>query len=136
MITYSCDFNPELYEELIDDLINIQSFLYQTLNDGDPTDEFSDCPLDEIGHFFLSSQSTDGGAPEISELELIYADLNDDYLTGKVSFEYIIGYYYTCSDMNSEVEHQDTCSFTIDTKENKVILDFFELPTRSTKDEY
>ncbi|WP_162799890.1 hypothetical protein [Pedobacter jeongneungensis] len=100
--------------------LSIEKFLEQHLNEN----------TEKIETALLDSHLGDGGAPSLDNYEIDEAEFDSETLKGSIQFDYVVGYYFGCDDMDNSSEYDVTCDFEIDRAEQKLILTLPDTPER------
>jgi len=137
MADMKLDLEMDLYNSFLEEEIDLQELLEAVCTGGsDPTDEFDEGNEGEIISQLLSRHSDEGGSPECEEFSLSEEEYDHNSRKGKVSFNYNVAYYFSCSDMNNDDDHYETVTFDIDVKNEVIIFHFLDYEKRTTREEF
>ena len=76
--------------------------------------------------------ASEGGSPEIADLEVTGAAYNVETPKGQATLSYRVERHYTCSDVKSQQKHTEVCPFEINSVENVMLLQIPEDESRDT----
>ena len=83
----------------------------------------------------MSYHDSDGGAPEITDFEIVNVEYNYKSKTGKVEISYWVYRYYGCADLNTETDDYESWRFQIDAKNNLLVLNAIDYEPLSPGEE-
>ena len=126
-------FTLPYFEEDLESLLNkdltIEEFLDYLFNDEE------DVSYTEMCGRLIGYHDTEGGAPEVTDFEILEAEFDDTTLTGSFDTEFTAHFNYGCDDYNKEKDDTITWDFKID-KENLVVEFTGEEPWRTDSEGY
>jgi hypothetical protein len=93
-------------------------------------------PENRLVNMLLSYHSDDGGAVTLTRLRVDWVTYDAEKKTGKISFKYHLAWHYACSYSETDYEKNDKIDFAIDHDAGIIILNFLDLNTRSTAEEF
>lgn len=96
---------------MLDDEITEYDFINTAFNSKDVADSNNQS---RICFELQSNHSEGGGAPEVTEFELLEVSYDRIGKEGTVEISYEVYFYWGCSDMNNSQDFKLQCSFSID----------------------
>ena len=135
MAIFEISVSKHLLRKLFDEEITIGELLVEKLYESDSDHEGI---YNEICRQLQSYHDDEGGAPEVSDFEIIPDDCRFDFTSkkGKVTLQYTVYFYFGCSDLNRDYDSHETCDFRIDTISESLTLYINEKLRRDTVEEF
>ena len=120
------DFDIENYLRLEDGEISPMEFIEPILQKVDHHDDPGAGNASQIINRLLSYHDSDGGAPEISDFDVVEVSYDESTKSGKIEISYWIYRYYGCSDLNTSDDDYETWTYKIDVENCMLIIDIID----------
>lgn len=127
----------DVYESFLEEEIDLEKFLKKVFTwEHSAMDEMDAGSEGEIKSQLLSYRSNEGGSPQYDGFILADEEYYEERKSGKVSINYNIAYYFSCSDIDNDDDHYQTVTFDVDVDNEVVIVHFLDYEKRTTYEEF
>lgn len=126
---FSLPYYEDELKQLLKKEIDIETFLEKVFFDQEGITHSEMCGR------LMSYHSDDGGAPDVSDYEIVDVKFNYDTLKGSFETEFQVYYFYGCSDLNNDEEDSIMWDFTIN-RDLKIVEFLGEEPWKREPEGY
>jgi hypothetical protein len=123
------NYPADSFQSFLDQIDSLNDFLRKVLFNNSVNKS-------RIADQLLAYHTTEGGFPEIVDLDIAESQYDFDLNKGKLPLKYTLGYSNTCAGTRVDLQKTEKINFEIDSISNSIILSFINIDVRSTSDEF